>query len=83
MNTLLEHQFSYILDTSGAADEISASQKGMCHVELVITFSGLWKFFVTLKIIYIYNCNSQSKVIRCNSRINQNTQLDVFTQTVI
>jgi hypothetical protein len=55
MNTLLKLQFSYILDISGEDEEMSASQKGMCHMELVITFSGVCKFFITLKIVYMYN----------------------------
>jgi len=41
MNTLLKHQFSYILDISAEADEMSASQNGMCHVELVIIINSL------------------------------------------
>lgn len=81
---LLKLKFPYILDISGEAEKILASQKGMRHLELVITFSGVCKFVITLKTVYIYNgiC-SQSKVIRCDSSRNYKTQLNVFTRRVI
>jgi len=40
MNTLVKLRFSYFLDISGEAKEMLGSQKGMCHMNLVITFSS-------------------------------------------